>query len=836
MSQVSADETRARAAIAQSHLRLLPTPLTALVGREREIEHVRALLTDPVTRLVTISGFGGVGKTRLALQLAHDAASRASFPDGVFFVPMAGVMPHEPLDEVLATTIATALGAPLSGVEPASVQLASYLRECCLLLVLDNIEHLIAATALLGNLLPTAPGVVVLATSRERLNLHGEQVVALSGLAVPPEGVAEVPELAASPAVQLFAEVARSVAVDFALDATNASDVAAICRMVDGLPLAIELAARWTPVLSCAEIVGEIGRSLDFLTDDTRRADEERKSLRAVFAHSWALLSADEQVCLRRLAVFRGSFTRHAAAEVSDASLPLLAALMNKSLVRRVPGIAGAASRYELPGSLRQYAEEQLDAAGERETVLAGFATVYGGLLAEQLDNLRGAQQIEALATLRAEIDQIRLAWHHAVARSNHTLLGAAAPALFHLYDMLSWFTEGAAIFAAASRALDADRNQPDVAAVYAACLARQAWFSFHDGRQREARAMFEQSLAIQRQHGHETDRVFVLNYLAVVCAYLGDYRTGERFGAEGLTLAEARGDAHGRAVASNILGQIAYDQGDYSRARRYSEQSLMIERQTRNGWSMTFSLTNLGKVAYAEADYEAARRMFTESLERRQALGDSRGEAICHHRLGDTAAALGDGERAEGHYRQSLALFQRIGNRWGQAAVRISQGEYAIRRRHTAEAVPLLQEALHLALETGSLPQAAIVARLCASLARPHDPQWASELEQLAARPSAELLGQQAARLLSWHYHKTVAAPARAVGEPGRQSYPGGLTAREVEVLRLVARGLTDAQVADELVLSKRTVSTHLTSIYGKLGISSRSAATRFAIEHGFL
>jgi ATP/maltotriose-dependent transcriptional regulator MalT len=370
----------------------------------------------------------------------------------------------------------------------------------------------------------------------------------------------------------------------------------------------------------------------------------------------------------------------------------------------------------------------------------------------------------------------------------------------------------------------------------YAALLARQGWFTFYRGYLHDARALLELSLLIQEQHGRTAEMTFCLNYLAAVCAYLGDHEAAKRYGAQGLALARAQGDAYGQAVANNILGQSAYDRGDFAAARAHSEQSLAIEQQIGNAWSMAFSLANLGKVAFAQGDYQAAWRLFGESLERRQLFGDSRGEASCYNRLGDVAAAMGEAARADEHYRQALRIFSAIGNRWGQAEALIGQGRLLIAQGREAVAVPLLQEALGLALETGSHPQIAAVAALCAPLVRAADAGFADALESFADGPATdEATHLLTARLLSWRYQSPAEVPAQAVGEQNaRPSYPGGLTAREVEVLRLVARGLTDAQVADELVLSRRTVSTHLSSIYSKLGIGSRSAATRFAVEQG--
>lgn len=817
----------------------LPVPLTSLIGRDVNLIEIVDLFHNPDCRLVTLCGLGGIGKSRMALHMARSFAGAAGvsiFPDGVFLVPLAPIAPRGPLSELLATSISSAMGMTVAGPELVSIQLAGFLRERALLIVLDGLDQFLAGASLLTTLLQSAPGLKILVTSRERLNLRGEQVITLAGLDYPPRGQAAHSESTAQyTALQLFEQTARSVSPDFCLGPTNSAAVAEICRLVDGLPLAIELAARWTPILSCAEIAAEIAQNLDFLTDETRDPEDHQQSLRAVFTQSWALLTPAEQQAMARLSIFRGSFTRAAATEVADASLPLLAALVNKSLVRRIGGESGSAARYELPEPLRQYAAEQLERTGTQAETASHHARFYLDLLIEQTRALRGPGQQDALATLHAEIDQLRSAWHHATRTIDAAGIGQAAQALFHFYDMRSWFQEGASVFAAASEALAPQRDDPAIAAAYGAVLARHGWFTFHLGQQHEARAILESSLSVLNAHGHQAEVVFCLNYLAAVCAYLGDYDAAERIGHQGLDLARGLRDAYGQAVANNILGQAAYERGDYPAARRYSEQSLAIEQQIGNRWSMAYSLTNLGKVAYVQGDYIAAHKLHSQSLDTRAAIGDLRGVAICYNRLGDTATAIGDYTRANEYYAQSIEIFRNIGNRWGQTAVRISQGRQLISRNQPGEAVPLLHEALRLAIETGSAPQIAAIAGLVAPLIRPHDQAWADELTRLSPTADPEQLHEPAVRLLAWHYREPPESSVRAIGAgAGRGGHPGGLTSREVEVLRLVAKGLTDAQVAEQLVLSPRTVSTHLTSIYGKLGISSRSAATRFAVEQG--
>jgi predicted ATPase/DNA-binding SARP family transcriptional activator len=740
--RAAAPATAPATELAAPHMRHnLPTELTEFIGRAGELQQILRQLQDPTCRLLTIAGLGGIGKTRLALAAAQtilDSLEVAQnnptshlqhppFSDGVYFAPLAGLEPINQVEQLLATTIAETVQLPLSGAAPTT-QLIHALHDKAMLIVLDNFEHLTAAAPFVSALLQSTRSIKLLVTSRTRLNVQGEYLVSLDGLGLPPMETLARPEvnvteeLATYGATHLFVRRAQAIASPVALDRATGRAIVRMCHLLQGLPLGIELAATWTRLLSCADIVIEIQRNLDFLDNTLADAPAQQRSLRAVFNHSWRLLSAPEQQCLRRLALFHRGFTRSAAAGVAGATLPHLARLLDKSLVRRSasPPDLGALDnadpdiRYELPETIRQYAAEQLVEAGEQELVAARHAAYYTDWLAAQRPNLAGINQQDALRAIGAEIENIRVAWQwgcHNLTADNKGLaqIAQGLDSLFHFYDMRSWFEEGAAMFAYATGALAARlshmETDPTYGLVHAKLQARQGWFAFHLGRFAESRALLETSLARLRQLNAEAEMIFSHNYLGAVLRHLGEFEQAQRSVQEALALAQRHANQPGASIALNILGQLALLQGDYVQAQVFCRQALQIKRAIGDRWGMTYSLTYLGRVAQATGDYVAAQSRFHESLAICQQIGDQRGVAFALQNLADTAHLSGQYTESRKRYGESLHIYRAIGSHAEASLTLARLGELACTEGAYDQAAAHLREALEAAWSVQSMP-----------------------------------------------------------------------------------------------------------------------------------
>jgi predicted ATPase/class 3 adenylate cyclase/DNA-binding NarL/FixJ family response regulator len=778
----------------------LPAQPTPLIGREQEVAAAAAMLRRPGTRLLTLSGAGGIGKTRLALQVAAELLD--DFADGVYFVALASI--SDPA--FVPTAIAQALDIREAGSPALAELLAGYLRDKQLLLLLDNFEHLPKASVVVAELLEVAPRLKVLITSRMRLHLYGEHEYVVPSLTLPdPRHVPSLERLTHYEAVRLFIERAQAAKADFVVTNENAPAVAEICMRLDGLPLAIELAAARVKLLSPAMLLVRLTNRLALLTGGARNLPARQQTLRRTIDWSHDLLDRHEQVLFARLGVFVGGCTVEAASAVCNAAgdLPLdifdgLASLADKSLLRQ-----GARNddelRFVMLETIREYAREQLVARGEDAVLQQHHAAYYLALAEAAVPELQGAQQATWLARLDAEHDNLRaaLAWlleQQAVERSLR-LAGALVP-FWHIRGHLS---EG--------------RRWLEAALALAGSGAGT----------RMAKA------APQPGTGHRAALARVLHGAGLLAHMQGDYLAARALYEESLALRRELGDRYGIASALNNLGIVAHYQGDYATARALHEESLALVREVGDTSGIAASLSNLGNIAFEQGDYVTARALREEGLTLMREVGDTSGIAADLGSLAEITLEQGDYVTARALYEESLTLLRGLGNTWGIAASLEGFAAVSSVQGHA-------EQALRLAAAAAALRQA---------ISAPLSPAEQAQLERWLVLARQAL--SETTRTAAWEAGRAMTleqaiasalepAPQPPGPTPAKASYPAGLTAREVEVLCLVAQGLTDPQVAEQLVLSPRTINAHLASIYGKLGVNSRTAATRFAIDHNLV
>ena len=862
-----------------------PPQPTPFVGRAQALADVGARLANPECRLLTITGTGGSGKTRLALEAAQ--AASAFFPDGAVFVAL------QPLTDsgLLVPSIARALGMTFYGKDDPQAQLLSYLRERSLLLLLDNFEHLLAGTSLLSALLADAAGIKLLVTSREALDLQEEWLYPLKGMDTPPSIYSTA--LEDYEAVQLFLYHARRMQPGFDL-ASEREAVIRICQVAEGLPLAIELAASWLKGLSAGQIAVEMQRGIDFLATTARNVEERHRSIRAAFDQSWKLLSENERRTFARLSVFRGGFDRDAAQHVAGASLPLLVALVEKSLLQ-----TQASGRFSLHELLRQYSEEQLELSGDILAARDLHSQYYADFTHERELDLKGRRQIEGLEAMDADFQNVRVAWDWALQTQAHGHIQRMIDGLFwygiiraRQYDVNVMWQQVLA------------QTGQDWAYAQARIAVRQSYLLPYDSPSPAIVERLDRSLPVIQQHGDSTeiaigqallglflggvaqhdfvralqcardsaayfessgDRFYLaisLHAFAWAYYYQGMRPKAMQYAQECAQLRREIGDRYGAARVLLLIAAEAYSIPDYEKSERFNREVLHIWRELRSWNLVSFVNGNLAYLAIFRGDFEAAKLLLDEGLRLAREVGipDTIAYSLA---LSGVLASL------EEHYTdawdilmqaQAMASFTSSieALEWGLPLAACGLGDYETARAANLHALQFshrlnapgryfwhLPAACALLAHSGHTARAAELLGLI--FTHPASaPAW-MERWGLLIRLRADLettLGATAYQA-AWERGETLdlktvvgemIAWLGGQAEPTRTEMVDPLTPREIDVLRLLAAGLTNPQIAEQLVIGIGTVKTHTLNIYRKLDVANRTQAIVRARELGLL
>lgn len=767
----------------------LPAALTRLIGRERDVAAVGDVLVNDGARLVTLTGIGGSGKTRLALGVGDHLL--ASFPGGVWFVPLDSISD----EDLVPQAIAEPLGLTESGGQSLLTAVTNLLRREDALLILDNCEHLIEATASITlQLLSDCPDLRVLATSREPLQIAGERRYPVDPLQVPdPTGIALSEELMWFPAIRLFVDRAQSVVPGFQLTQENAADVVSICTRLEGIPLAIELAAARTQSLTCGEILKYLEDGSGLLRGTQRDRPRRQQTLAATLDWSYDLLTPEEQAVFRSLSVFADGCELAAIATIVSGQTPsgesdtatgeildILSQLVDRSLV--TVHQSRNSSRYRLLEPVRQYTSRLLKEAGAYPVARAAHAEYFLAFAETAAVGLQGARQDEWITQLYEEEDNMRLALRWFEENNQAVSLMRLTIALFYFWEFAARLAEGRGWLQAA---IDAASDVPDMVPPERAARAMRnaGRLAYMQRDVRSAEDLFEQSLHVSRE---SHDRV-------------------------------------GIAASLTGLSLVSGTEQDHDRAESCSDQAVALARELGNQPLLAFSLLASGKAAYERGDLQASRVQLGEALSLYQTVGDRRQRAVVTALLGASELDARDYDSAAGHLGQALAIHHRNGDRWFVIYTLINIARLLAENGQQARASTVLGAVRGLERDLGEVVApigARVVEQLVKTLELALD---RDEIDRAVAEGATLPCDEAVALALEATERLELSSDAPPVTDEPETHGVERLTRREREVAALVALGYSDRQIAEELFISPATVGVHVHHILGKLQIRSR-------------
>lgn len=847
----------------------LPAPLTSLLGRETEIDQICEILDTDTIRLLTLTGPGGIGKTRIALEVASRLESE--YAHGVCFVPLA---PIQDVTHVIPA-VAKTLGIQESGDATVAEVLSSVLRDRHMLLALDNFEHVLdAAAPWLSNLLARCPRLTVLVTSRAALHVTGEWRFPVPPLPVPDARSFEL--LSENAAVKLFVARAAAVHHDFELDDANAESVRDICHHLDGIPLAIELAAARSNVLSPSALLSRLTDQLTVLAGGSHDLPARHQTMRNAIAWSYDLLSEREQLLFRYLSAFTGGFSLEAAASISAAPewnadgtsvMDVVASLIDQSLVRHASAEAGEI-RFGMLEVIRQFGLDQLQVHGETDTARDAHARWCLALARESEPAMDGSEQVAWLDRLELEHENIRGALTWLTERERIEEAQDLAGSIWFFLWIRGYYTEGRQWYRALlGHPLGNERTVARGKAVNALGIIARC-----QGDLPAALAAQEEAIAIFRECHATRYLARALLCLGVTHRATGRLDEADAACTESQELARTIGDAWGTAAPLVDLGLASAQRGDTAAAWSQMQACADLYRAMGNRWGLSLCLGNLGTFAMAAGDASAAERYWQESAALTYELGAKRDLPFALLSLAEVSRHHGDPVSAEAHLREALTIARETGDVYLLGCSLLELGKLATHAQELNDAVALLRESVvtflplenvddlaecmvafaDVAIATGEMERAArFVGAADAMLDRGHQARQDRQPGQHQARlgtitsalgmeryrnawSGGAALTQEEALTEAMFYPPSSAEP-RATSDRAQRTGPAhDLSPRELDVLRLMADGLTNQDIADMLFVSPRTVASHATNILGKLGLTSRTGAVAFAIRNG--